>query len=200
VRAHNDPWGGFVTIPAAEAAFGTNEGHEYGHKNAYVFDDDDAVQLRLADFPSNATVRSCDEIWESADTLSAAGPTLLFAHHPAVRMPMPTDWSCHDQTYEPVVEVISEHGNSLDPATDYHPVRVYQDGSDVHAALETFGLEVGFVGGTDNHMALPGSVCGLDAMKPTLPYGGALTMVALRTGAPSTGARSTTSSWRAARW
>ena len=186
VRTHNDPWGGFLTIPSAEANFGTNDGHAYGHKNAFVFTDDDKVELTLADFPSNANVRGCDEIWESAKTLSAAGPTLLFAHHPAVTQPMPTDWSCHDQTYEPVVEVISEHGNSLDPATDYHPVREYAEGSDVHAALETYGLQLGFVGGTDNHMAQPGSVCGLDTMKLTFPYGGALTMIAVPEGSAFT--------------
>ena len=186
VRAHNDPAGGFLTIPSAEANFGTNAGHAYGHKNAFVFPDDDTVQVRLADFPSNANVRGCDEIWKGAGALSAAGPTLLFAHHPAVRMPMPTDWSCHDQTYEPVVEVMSEHGNSLDPATDYHPVSEFVEGSDVHAALETFGLEVGFVGGTDNHMALPGTVCGLDVMKATFPYGGALTMISLPEGSAFT--------------
>jgi hypothetical protein len=186
VRTHNDPWGGFLTIPSAEANFGTNEGHAYGHKNAFVFDDDDSVELTLADFPSNANVRGCDEIWASAAKLSRAGPTLLFAHHPAVKLPMPTDWSCHDQTYEPVVEVISEHGNSLDPHTDYHPVRDYAEGSDVHAALEVFGLRLGFVGGTDNHMALPGNVCGLDVMKTTFPWGGALTMLALPEGSAFT--------------
>jgi hypothetical protein len=187
VATHNDPSGGFLTIPAAEANFGTNDGHAYGHKNAFVFNDDDsAVVPTLADFPSNGNVRGCDEIWEGAARLSKAGPTLLFAHHPAVKAPMPTDWSCHDQTYEPVVEVISEHGNSLEPSTDYHPVRDYTEGSDVHAALETYGLELGFVGGTDNHMAQPGSVCGLDTMKLTFPYGGALTMIALPEGAAFT--------------
>jgi hypothetical protein len=178
VRDHNDPAGGFLTIPGAEISFRSRT-QVYGHKNAYVFSDDPSLHVRLADFPPDRAVDGCAGIWQGADELSALGPTLLFAHHPAGGVPMPTDWSCHDPRYEAVVEVISEHGNSLQADTDYSPIREIVAESTVHHALETFGLELGFIGSTDNHMTHAGSVCELDTMKTRFPYGGALAMLAL---------------------
>jgi hypothetical protein len=185
LRAANDPENGFVTIPAAEEFFKISTTELLGHKNGFVFQDDDTLldTLVLSTFKEPPYVGSCSDVWKQGDKLAAFGPALLFAHHPAVTAPMPTDWSCHDPTYQPVVEVYSEHGNSLAVTNPYDPVNEPIEASTIHAALETYGLQVGFVGGTDNHDSRPGNVCITDTEHATFQYGGSLTMVRLEAGA-----------------
>ena len=182
----------FVTIPSVELLLRWSTaagGGDIGHKNVYVFQDDDAALagLGLADLVGTSSrFGTCADVWANAATLSADfGPTLEFAHHPAASNIMLADWSCHDQTYQPVVEVYSGWGNSLDFTTDYDPLDAPAEDSTVHEALETYGLKVGFVGGTDGHDTRPGSTCTLDTEWPTTHiYGGGLTMVVLDDEAP----------------
>jgi hypothetical protein len=173
----------FVTIPAIELILRYSGGGDIGHKNAYVFQDDNTLLAGLTKFEMTGTITptTCADVWTNVASLSTDfGPSLEFAHHPAAGNIMVADWSCHDQAYQPVVEVYSGWGNSLDFATDYDPLDTPIEDSTVHEALETYGLKVGFVGGTDGHDTRPGLTCTLDTEWPsTHIYGGGLTMVAL---------------------
>jgi hypothetical protein len=173
----------FVTIPSVELILEYSGGGDVGHKNAYVFQDDNALLSGLTKARLTGTVRpvDCADVWTNVAALNADfGPSLEFAHHPASGNIMVADWSCHDQTYQPVVEVYSGWGNALDYATDYDPLAMPIEDSTVHEALETYGLKVGFVSGTDGHDTRPGLTCTTDTEWPsTHIYGGGLTMVAL---------------------
>jgi hypothetical protein len=176
-----------LTIPAAEVWF-TGPTGELGHKTLLLFGDDLST-LTLDDVrPSGGSmeVASCDAIWSWADTLAAkAGPILLVPHHPAGVQPMPTDWTCADEGYQPVVEIYSEQGNALGDTTDFDPPwsGTVARGT-VHHALDPDGLalKMGFLAGTDEHDTLPGEVCGPDRVRTDQPYGGGLTMVVLPEG------------------
>jgi hypothetical protein len=177
-----------VVIPAAERVLRLADGSDVGHKSNLLFQDDDTLlegSLSVLNFRGEMkTFRTCRQVWgHPAEMTDAFGPTLEFAHHPAAGNIMATDWSCHDQTYEPVVEVFSGWGNSLEFSTDYDPLQFPVEDSTVHEALETYGLRVGFVGGTDNHDTQPGAVCAIDSSDVgTHIYGGGLTVVALPEG------------------
>jgi hypothetical protein len=192
VRSENSST--LVTIPAIELGVGTST-KAYGHKNLYVFQDDD-TKLDTLDFEEMKDYGgvkdncSADAFINAARLNAEVGPTLMFAHHPAAQAVSTTDWSCHNQAFEPVVEVYSGWGNSLeydpdydppDYVTDYSPYDVPASQATVHEALETFGLTVGFVGGTDLHDTRPGMTC--DRIYRS-NYGGGLTMVVLDDAAP----------------
>ena len=181
----------FVTIPSMELRFfDAATGDKLGHKNIYVFQDDKdkLAGLSLAELAMTEDITSCDEIWTHADYISTTyGPTLVWAHHPA-NPRFPSNWDCHNQTYEPVVEPYSGVGNSLDPNSDYDVITAGTTVSGtVHEALETYGLEVGFVGGTDIHDTRPGEVCAICTQHTeSHVYGGGLTMIALPNNTPFT--------------
>ncbi len=186
VLAANDPTNGFVTLPAGEVWFtmrGT--GARLGHKTLLLFGDDATLStLSLADvrIGAGSGVDACEDIWSWMDTLSGDfGPTLLLPHHPSVRMPMETDWGCFDATYEPAVEIYSEHGNGLDDGDYDVPGEGIFSASTTVAAMDPdgYGLAFGFVGGTDSHDSKPGGVCDLDTEQPTHLYGGGLTVAVL---------------------
>jgi hypothetical protein len=95
------------------------------------------------------------------------GPTrrLSWFHHPAISPPRPVSWTDHGNTDagDRVVEIHSEHGSSecWDLSLEGCGWGVNEDryvptGS-VQSALQA-GIKLGFVGGTDNHEARPGSV------------------------------------------
>ena len=87
-------------------------------------------------------ITECADIWTHAEYIDTTfGPTLVWAHHPA-NPHFPTDWSCHDQKYEPVVEPYSGVGNSLDYYSDFDPIQegTIESGT-VRYAL-AMGLEV----------------------------------------------------------
>ena len=177
----------FVVIPGAERVLrydGVTTMGNVGHKTNLVFGDDVDATLSVLHFRGESygltkKFATCDDVWEHPARMAEDfGPTLEFAHHPAAANIMITDWSCHNQTYQPVVEVYSGWGNSLridtyDKLVDPDPDAV------VHEALE-MGLRVGFVGGTDIHDTRPGGVCTTDSSENgTHIYGGGLTMIAL---------------------
>ena len=173
----------FVTIPAVELLLRYSGGGDIGHKNVYVFQDDNSLLTGLTKtlLAGSTSPGTCSDVWTNvADLSTDFGPSLEFGHHPAAGNIMATDWSCHNQTYQPVVEVYSGWGNSLEYGTDYDPLAEPVEDSTVHEALETYGLKVGFVGGIDGHDTRPGSTCTLDTEWPTTHiYGGGLTIVAL---------------------
>ncbi|MFZ5480020.1 MAG: MopE-related protein [Myxococcota bacterium] len=188
--AANDPTGGFVTIPGGELWFTLRGAGDLGHKTLLLFGDDAVLAtLTLDDVRPNrtaTTVAACADIWTFMDGLVAGfGDALLLPHHPAVLMPMPTDWTCHDPAWEVAVEVYSEHGNSLADDTTYDvPGSSVVSASTVHAGVADYGLSFGFVGGTDEHDTRPGGTCELDTEHPTHPYGGGLTVVVLESSLP----------------
>ncbi|MDP2307777.1 MAG: MopE-related protein [Pseudomonadota bacterium] len=186
VQDAHDPENGFVTLPAGEVWFtmrGT--GARLGHKTLLMFGDKAALaDLSLADvrIGSGSAVDACEDIWTWMDGLAAEfGPALLLPHHPSVRMPMETDWGCFDATYEPAVEIYSEHGNGLDSGDYDVPGEGIFESSTVLSAMDPdgYGLSFGFVGGTDSHDSKPGGVCDIDTEQPTHLYGGGLTVAVL---------------------
>ncbi len=86
-----------------------------------------------------------------------------YFHHPAFTPPQPTYWSDPlNDVGDVVVEMLSEHGSSecADPAMpgcDWFLREEYIPEGSVQTALQ-LGYKLGFVGGTDNHEADPGSV------------------------------------------
>ena len=173
-----------IVIPAAERVLRFADGRDVGHKTNLLFQDDDTLleSLSVLTFRgATKTFDSCRQVWGHPARMTVDfGPTLEFAHHPAAGNIMATDWTCHDQTYQPVVEVFSGWGNSLDPSSDYDRLQDPIEGTFVHDALEMHDLKVGFVGGTDNHDTRPGAVCAIDSSDVgTHVYGGGLTVVAL---------------------
>ncbi|MFN7143876.1 MAG: MopE-related protein, partial [Myxococcota bacterium] len=186
----SDPENGFITLPAAEVWFTLRStGARLGHKTLLFFGDDATVAgITLADTRpagSGSAIHGCEDIWAWMDRISPTfGGAFLLPHHPAVRMPMWNDWACHDPTYEPAVEVYSEHGNSLaDDGYDTPGEGVYTAYT-VHSALDpdAYGLTFGFVGGTDSHDTRPGGVCEIDSEQPTHLYAGGLTVAVMDPG------------------
>jgi hypothetical protein len=191
VLAAHDPANGFVTIPAGELWFydGPYTSSAIGHKTLLMFDDNARLTpLKLDDVRPSSTghMGSCEEVWTWADTLSGSyGELLLVPHHPATASPLWTEWSCHNDTYEPAVEIYSRHGNSLegDSGYDIPGAGVVLTGYATYALdPDNFGLKMGFVGGTDAHDTHPGETCDTDDQQPTHLYGGGLTIAVLDTG------------------
>jgi hypothetical protein len=186
----HDPVGGFVTIPGADLIFKQTEtAVGYGHKTLLMFGETDALsELVLDDVrpgPVDSTfVSECADIWAWMDELTATfGPALLVPHHPAMVLPMPTAWDCHNDTYAPTVEVYSEQGASLGLDDGYAtPWSGEFTAGTVADALNVHGHQLGFVGGSDNHDTRPGDACATDSMQPDLPYGQGLTVAVLAEG------------------
>ncbi len=181
VEAH-DPDNGFVTIPAAEVHF-VGPGGDIGHKNLYLFGDDDKLEdLTLDDVRFNGAsteVEGCDVIWDWMQDFEAEwGKAILIPHHPAPISPMPTDWTCHHETFQPSVEMYSMHGNSLfeGAAYDPPPAGSVEEGT-VHHALRVEKYRLGFISSTDNHQSNPGDVCSNNGK-----YGGGLAIISLPKG------------------
>lgn len=140
----NEP-GRFVTIPALE------RGWRRGHKNVY-FRSSDAVppMPRL-------------EIEEMFEWLARVDvPSMAIAHHPNVHSETsryhawgPQDFATSDPRFERLVEITQCRGPQEVEEVG-GPVSLGNLGSSVQSAL-AMGLRLGFVGGTDNHRAQPGS-------------------------------------------
>jgi hypothetical protein len=188
--AADDPAGGFVTIPGGEIWYydGT---HALGHKTLMLFGDDATLApITLTETRYGGNIRhrtGCATIWTWADAFVALyGDLLLVPHHPAATRPMPTDWDCHSDTYEPVVEIYSRHGNSLEDTSGYDPIGAGTTTTGlVTSALDPDGqaLQMGFVGGTDEHDTRPGATCAADTVHTAHLYGGGLTAIVLDAGA-----------------
>ncbi len=192
VLAGQDQAGGFLTLLGAEIWFelegSEGERIELGHRTLILFGDD-AVQASfevtdgMPTGTSDDVVESCAAVWGYAADLEARfGELVLFAHHPAAYRPMATMWDCHDDHFEPVVEIYSEHGSSDLIVPDYDPLwsQTVETGTVEHAMDPTgFAHRLGFVGGTDSHDTRPGSVCRTDPEHEDHPYGGGLTVAVL---------------------
>ncbi len=189
---HDDPEGGFVTVPGAETWW-IADGSLLGHKTLLMFGDNDTLRpLEERELqPTGGLiygVEDCGVLGGWIEGLSATyGDVLLIPHHPALTVPMPTDWGCYDARWEPAVEVYSGHGNSLLRAPIFDPpVTGLTPSGSVEAALDPaeYGLRLGFLAGTDSHDTRPGSVCQQDGHHPELATEGGLTLVVLGRGDP----------------
>lgn len=86
-----------------------------------------------------------------------------YFHHPAFSPPQSTNWAHpYNHVGDTVVEILSEHGSSecadsTQAGCDWHIREGYVPTGSVQTALQ-LGYKLGFVGGTDNHEANPGSV------------------------------------------
>jgi len=193
VRDAHDPDAGFVTIPAAEIHFTLEHSeHAFGHKNLYLFGDEDQVadfNFETARFNGDESkMADCDDTWPFVDKIADRfGPVLLLPHHPAARIPMPVDWDCTHSEYTPAVEMYSVHGNSMRAEVDYDPLwgGVNPDGP-VHEAVnpDRYDLRLGFFSSTDTHDSRPGAVCEVSARDDEIRYGGGLAVVVQEEGAP----------------
>ena len=187
VNGLNDPEGGLVTIPGAEVFVELPDGSDVGHRSLLFFGDEATLSgLVMTDAqPSGSLsnqVSECSVLTTFMDALTARmGPALLLPHHPGVKKPMTTDWSCFDAEYEPAVEVYSEHGSSMDAESTFDiPWSGYAASGTVLAGLDPRGggLRFGFAAGSDNHDSHPGQTCGIDTVQDQ-PYGSGLTVVVL---------------------
>jgi len=175
------PKDGFIVLPAAEVFFTLGQGQRLGHKNLILFGSDAELEsLTLQDAQpvgtANSVISDCDHIrtWMN-QVQSNLGPALIIPHHPALKAPMPTDWSCHHPEFSPAVEIYSRHGNSEYEDTTYDiPWSEIEHNSTVQAAIDpdTWNHRLGFVGGTDSHDTRPGKVCAEEGDNPNLYWGG----------------------------
>lgn len=192
LRAENDVPHAFITLLGAEVQF-KHLGSDLGHKSLLLFGSASEVASfdRDGAQPFSGTdednIDDCSEIGDFIDRIRADyGDALLVPHHPALSKPMATDWSCHEESWAPLVEIYSEHGTSDRIDTDYDfPWEEPKETGTVEYALDPnrYGHRLGFIGGTDSHDTQPGSVCDLDAEYAEHPYGGGLTVVILDEGA-----------------
>lgn len=139
----NEP-GAFVTIPAMERYAIT------GHKNVY---------FRSSDVPELPKC-SVDEMFHWLAQLDV--PAMAIAHHTNCHSETsryfawgPQDFSTSDPRFERLVEVTQCRG-SFEVEEVGGAVSLGGLGSSIQSAL-ALGLRLGFVGGTDNHRAQPGS-------------------------------------------
>lgn len=139
----NEP-GRFVTIPAMERYAVT------GHKNLY---------FRSSDVPE-LPKGSVDEMFDWLSKLDV--PAMAIAHHPNCHSETSRyyawgsqDFSTSDPRFERLVEVTQCRG-SFEVEELGGAVSLGGLGSSIQSAL-ALGLRLGFVGGTDNHRAQPGS-------------------------------------------
>jgi len=185
VDSLNDPAGEFITLPGAEDFVELPDGSDVGHRSLLFFGDSAALSslARVDAEPSGSIsndVADCSALTTFMDGLTARfGPALLLPHHPGVKKPMATDWACFDPTYEPLVEVYSEHGSSMSAGSTFDiPWSGYQPSGTVQTALDPagFSLRFGFGAGSDNHDTHPGQTCGIDTVQDQ-PYGSGITVV-----------------------
>jgi hypothetical protein len=144
----NQP-GSFATIPALE------RGWRQGHKNVYYRDASAPAMPRL----------SIEELWNWLGDRRA----LVIPHHTNCHSETsryyawgPQDWSTHDPRFQRLAEVCQDRGSFELDAVGGN-VCLGGLGSSIQDAL-ALGYRLGFVGGTDNHRAQPGS--------PRSPLGG----------------------------
>jgi hypothetical protein len=187
--ASHDPEGGFVTLPAAEVWNRQHPATDLGHITVLLFGDNDQLAaLELSDLqPSGSekiTVSSCKSVGAWLEEVEATfGPVLAIPHHPTAKMPMATNWECNFPSYQPAVEVYSEHGQSLTgDSSGFDPMWSGAVGTGaVHYAMDPDGLAIklGFMAGSDRHDTTPGKPCQLDTVHTSHPYGGGMTIAVL---------------------
>lgn len=152
--AYNEP-GRFATIPALERGF------RRGHKNTYFRTSEGVPPMPALDI---------EEMFEWLAELGV--PAMTIAHHPNCHSETsryyawgPQDWSTVDPRFERLAEICQCRG-SFEVDEVGGPVSLGGLGASIQDAL-ALGHRLGFVGGTDNHNAQPGSprsnLGGLDA-------------------------------------
>ncbi|MCI5211410.1 MAG: DUF3604 domain-containing protein, partial [Candidatus Electrothrix sp. ATG2] len=175
---YNSP-GNFVTF------FGYEWTHsKYGHK-VVLF-----RRIPIGFYPSllKSSGQTPKDLWSSLNRLGFYDKAITIPHHPAGG-PVTTSWNYHDDNYQPIVELVSKHGNSEFSVNDYtipdserfEQIDYYfkNNGRDhsVKYAHRILGYKLGVIGGTDTHDADPGSVYSDEICQSLHTYQGGLTAV-----------------------
>jgi hypothetical protein len=131
--------GRFVIFPGYEWTSWT-----YGHRHV-LFPGDEGEIYSFRQHDSDTP----PELWKLLEPWRA----IVIPHHPAGG-PVPIDWEHHDDRYEPLVEIISAHGNS---DADGEPLQIYRSksGRFVTDALRR-GYMLGILASGDTHDGHPG--------------------------------------------
>lgn len=134
--------GSFITFPGWEW-------HSLEWGDHCIYFPDDSAELLYAD--------TLDELKRLAREAGA----ILLPHHPGYRLGWRgLDWSTLEPDVSPVVEIFSEHGNSLEPASPWGMYNHSMGGIDRNqAGLEQIrrGRRFGFVASGDDHFGYPGA-------------------------------------------
>lgn len=114
-------------------------------------------------FPGDEGEIKQAESWDDLKAYAASKKAIMIPHHPAYREGWRgLKWSCFDEELSPVVEIFSEHGNSLEAGS---PLSMYSHSmggvETSQSGLEQLrrGLKFGFVASSDDHHGYPGG-CG----------------------------------------
>ena len=132
----------FVTIPAYEWTSDL-----YGHRNVYLFKPYDRIFHSMD--PLSSSPR---KLWTSLRENNQEAITI--PHHP-IRAEFPMHWD-HDPQFQTAVEISSIWGSSEYYGNPLQERAYSVPGTSVRNALIK-GLKLGFVGGSDAHIQLPGS-------------------------------------------
>ncbi len=142
--------GRFVTFVGFEFA-----PHEFeGHRNVYWLDDHPEMPQASGDIREWLCTRPLKRLMEAEDVL-------VIPHHPpimwraGIEQSGGLDYGDLPDAAQPVVEICSKHGTS-EYLNNERPLRGQCAGSFVSDFLER-GHKFGFVGGSDTHLANPGS-------------------------------------------
>ena len=144
----------------------------YGHRTVVFKQLGSGLPLYSA---SAGGIPNIQDLWDQYTTDGFSGRVFTLPHHPAAVLPAVVDWSYHDATYQPLVEVYSEHGSSETCTVPNVVQNGCSPGNTVRTMLAS-GLKLGLYAGTDSPDTSPGSVDDLDACLPH-PYNGGLMAV-----------------------
>jgi hypothetical protein len=141
VEERNRP-GQFITFPGWEW-------HSLQWGDHCIYFPDDQAELQYAG--------SLDELKKLARRTGA----ILIPHHPGYRLGWRgLDWSSLDPDLSPVVEIFSEHGNSLEPSSPWGMYNHSMGGIDrSQSGLEQLrqGRRFGLIASGDDHYGYPGA-------------------------------------------
>jgi hypothetical protein len=134
--------GKFITIPGWEW-------HSLKWGDHCIYFADDEAELNEAS--------SLDELKDFARKQGA----ILIPHHPGYRLGWRgLDWESLDPSLSPVVEIFSEHGNSLEPSSSWGMYNHSMGGIDrSQSGIEQLrkGQRFGFMASGDDHFGYPGA-------------------------------------------
>ena len=150
---YNEP-GRFATLPGVEWT-----SLDYGHKNVY-FRDDTAPQVSRFD----ARTDTPERLYAYLKDLDQ--PALCIPHHPAHSRHL-TNWHYHDEEVEPLVELVSNWGNSEAHGASLQSTEEMMPGCYVQDALAR-GYHLGFTGSSDGHTLMGGDSPIMAAYAPDL--------------------------------
>lgn len=147
----------------------------YGHRTVVFKQLGSGMPLYSASAWAPNGIANIEDLWTQYTADGFSGRVFTLPHHPAAVIPAMVDWSHHDATYQPLVEIYSEHGSS-ETCTVPNKVTNGCSAANTVRTMLASGLKLGIYAGTDSHDTSPGSVGDADACLPH-PYNGGLMAV-----------------------